>query len=154
MTSAEPTGLLTHSRHQKDVVVDAERDQVDADESEDQKPRVASRPTDNMVQDHRPESQGTAREVLARRTRGRHAVDLPWAPSAFSVARKFDAPVVPMHLSGPWSALFHFFDRFSSELRDVTLFHELLNKQGGRVRLTMGPPVAPVESWLRCFRLC
>lgn len=48
-----------------------------------------------------------------------------------------------MHLSGPWSTLFHFFDRFSSELRDVTLFHELLNKQGGRFRLTIGPPVAP-----------
>ncbi len=79
---------------------------------------------------------------LARRTHGRHAVDPLWAPSAFSVARRYEATVVPMHLAGPWPTLFHFFDRFSEELRDVTLFHELLNKVGGRFRLTIGPPIA------------
>ena len=39
--------------------------------------------------------------------------------------------------------MFHFFNRFSNELRDVTVFHELLNKQGGRYRLTVGPIIAP-----------
>ena len=79
---------------------------------------------------------------LARRAPGKGLADLPWAPSAFSVARKYEAPVLPLHLDGPWSALFHFFDRFSGELRDITLFHELLNKRGRRFRLLVGAPVA------------
>jgi putative hemolysin len=67
--------------------------------------------------------------------------DLPWATSAFSVARRYDAPVLPMHLAGPWSTLFHLFDRVSSELRDITLFHELLNKRGKAFTLTIGHPI-------------
>jgi putative hemolysin len=88
---------------------------------------------------------------LARRTLGpigrggRRLSDPPWAPSAFSVARKYDAPILPMHLAGPWSSLFHFFDGFSGELRDITLFHELLNKRGRRFRLTIGEPVAAAD---------
>jgi putative hemolysin len=82
---------------------------------------------------------------LARRTPGGGLLDPPWAASAFSLARKFEAPIVPICLAGPWSSLFHFFDRFSGELRDITLFHELLNKRGGRFRLLIGHPVAPSE---------
>lgn len=78
---------------------------------------------------------------LARRTKGRQAADTPWAPGAFTVARKFAAPILPMHLEGPWSTLFHFFDGFSEELRDVTLFHNMLNKAGGHFTLTIGPVI-------------
>jgi putative hemolysin len=46
-------------------------------------------------------------------------------------------------LAGPWSTLFHFFDGRSKELRDITVFHELLNKRGGRFRLTVGPIIDP-----------
>jgi putative hemolysin len=80
---------------------------------------------------------------LARRRPDGRLADPPWAPSAVSLARKYEAPVVPVHVAGPWSAMFHFFNRFSSELRDVTLFHELLNKQGRAFALTVGRPVAP-----------
>ena len=79
---------------------------------------------------------------LARR-RGGVLADPAWASSAFSVARRYGASILPMHLNGPPSSLFHFFDRFSGELRDVTLFHELLNKRGKAFRLTIGPPVPP-----------
>jgi putative hemolysin len=79
---------------------------------------------------------------LSRR-RGGVLTDLPWAGSALSVARKYDAPILPMHLAGPWSTLFHFFDGFSGELRDITLFHELLNKRGKAFTLTVGHPVRP-----------
>ena len=48
-----------------------------------------------------------------------------------------------MHLAGPSSTLFHIFDRVSTELRDVTLFHELLNKRRARYRLRVGPLVSP-----------
>ena len=79
---------------------------------------------------------------LARRGADGVIADPAWAPSAFSVARKYEATVVPLHLSGPRSDLFHFFDRFSGELRDITLFHELLNKRGKAFHLIVGHPVA------------
>ncbi len=69
--------------------------------------------------------------------------DKDWMPSAVSLARKYDAPVLPVHVAGPWSALFHFFHGVSDELRDVTLFHELLNKRGRAFSLICGPPIAP-----------
>lgn len=80
---------------------------------------------------------------LARRQPDGSLSDPLWQPSAMSLARKYEAPVVPMNLDGPWSSLFHFFDRFSGELRDITLFHELLNKRGQTFRLTVGPSIAP-----------
>jgi putative hemolysin len=78
---------------------------------------------------------------LARRGRDGVIADPAWAPSAFSAARKYEATVVPLHLSGPRSSLFHFFDGFSGELRDITLFHELLNKRGKAFRLIVGHAV-------------
>ncbi|HXQ46843.1 MAG TPA: acyltransferase, partial [Caulobacteraceae bacterium] len=48
-------------------------------------------------------------------------------------------------LKGPHPTLFHFFDRFSAELRDITLFHELLNKRGDRFDLAFGPRIPPEE---------
>ncbi|HEV7386739.1 MAG TPA: 1-acyl-sn-glycerol-3-phosphate acyltransferase [Phenylobacterium sp.] len=80
---------------------------------------------------------------LARRQPDGTLRDPPWAPSAVSLARKYETPIVPMHVAGPWSGLFHFFNRFSAELRDVTLFHELLNKQGRAFAITAGAPIAP-----------
>lgn len=67
--------------------------------------------------------------------------DEPWQPTAVSLARKFSAPLIPIHVDGPWSTLFHVFDRFSGELRDITLFHELLNKKGGAFRVVVGEPI-------------
>ena len=67
--------------------------------------------------------------------------DPEWAPTAASLARKYDAPVVPMHVTGPYSRLFHTFDRFSQELRDVTLFHELLNKESRPFGVDVGLPI-------------
>jgi len=80
---------------------------------------------------------------LARRAAGGTLSDPPWAPSAVSIARKYAAPVLPIHMTGPSSGLFHFFNRFSSELRDITLFHEMLNKRGRKFGLTIGPLIPP-----------
>lgn len=80
---------------------------------------------------------------LARVGPGGVVTDPEWAQTAASLARKYNAPVVPMHVAGPTSRLFHFFDRFSQELRDVTLFHELLNKTGKPFHLTVGRPIPP-----------
>jgi putative hemolysin len=78
---------------------------------------------------------------LARRSTDGQLTDPEWAPTAVSLARKYQAPVVPIHVAGPESRLFHFFDRFSGELRDVTLFHEMLNKAGRPFQLIVGPTI-------------
>lgn len=95
---------------------------------------------------------------LARRDAQGRLSDPPWQPTAFSLAQKYRAPLIPMHLSGPESLWFHTFNRFSQELRDITLFHEFLNKAGKRFDLTVGPPIAAeatqgVETGLLCERL-
>lgn len=69
--------------------------------------------------------------------------DPDWMSSAVSIARKNHAPIVPIHMTGPWSFWFHFFDRFSKELRDITLFKELLNKKGQLFTLSAGPAIPP-----------
>ena len=69
--------------------------------------------------------------------------DPDWAPTAVSLARKYAAPIVPVHMTGPTSALFHLFDRFSRGLRDITLFHEMLNKTDKPFHLIVGRPIPP-----------
>ncbi len=80
---------------------------------------------------------------LSRRQPDGTLLDPTWMPSAASLARKYDAPVLPIHVAGPWSAMFHFFHGFSEELRDITLFHELLNKRGRAFELIVGSPIPP-----------
>ena len=80
---------------------------------------------------------------LARVARDGSVTDPDWAPAAASLARKYGAPIVPVHVSGPYSRLFHAFDRVSQELRDITLFHELLNKRKQPFHLKVGKPVPP-----------
>lgn len=70
--------------------------------------------------------------------------DPDWAATAASLARKYEAPVIPIHVAGPTSRLFHLFDKVSQELRDITLFHELLNKKGRAFDLIVGRPIPPL----------
>lgn len=79
---------------------------------------------------------------LARMRQGL-LTDPEWMPTAASLARKYDVPILPCHMAGPFSLWFHSFAAFSAELRDITLFHELLNKQGKTYRLTFGPLIPP-----------
>jgi putative hemolysin len=80
---------------------------------------------------------------LSRVARDGSLTDPEWAATAASLSRKYDAPVVPIHVAGPNSTLFHLFDRVSPELRDITLFHELLNKKRTAFQLKVGKPVPP-----------
>lgn len=63
----------------------------------------------------------------------------PWLPTAINLARRHDAPIVPLHIGACNSTLFYALSQLSSELRDITLFHELLNKRHRRFRLSFGP---------------
>jgi putative hemolysin len=87
--------------------------------------------------------------AIATPDRGHRLTDPPWQSTAVSLARKHGAVVTPAHMAGPWSRMFNEFHRFSKtlpfskELRDITLFHELLNKAGQRFDVTFGPPIPP-----------
>lgn len=72
--------------------------------------------------------------------------DPEWMPTAASLARKYELPILPVHMSGPYSFWFHTFSKVSAELRDITLFHELLNKQGKTYTLTFGPLIPPAHA--------
>jgi putative hemolysin len=82
---------------------------------------------------------------LSRVAKNGSLTDPEWAQTAASLARKYDAPVVPIHVAGPDSTLFHLFDRVSEELRDITLFHELLNKKKAAFQLKVGKAIPPAR---------
>jgi putative hemolysin len=67
----------------------------------------------------------------------------PWLASGAMMARKFDLPVVPLHVTARNSVLFYLFDRIHPTLRDITLFHEVLNKKHQRYRIAVGPAIDP-----------
>ena len=75
----------------------------------------------------------------------RGLIDKPWESSAAMLARKYGAPIVPVRIKARNSFLYYFFARVNSELRDITLFHELLNKKGQIFRLTFGEAIAPAN---------
>ena len=64
----------------------------------------------------------------------------PWQSTAVSLAHRYDCPVIPMHIRGRNSWLYYLFYILHDELRDMTLFRELLNKQGQRYQLTLTAP--------------
>lgn len=66
-----------------------------------------------------------------------------WLPSVAIFARKYDCPIVPAHIEARNSWLYYWFWKLNTELRDITLFHELLNKKGKTYKITFGPPIAP-----------
>lgn len=79
---------------------------------------------------------------LAKR-RGARLHERPWMASAAMLARKFDLPVIPIHLQARNSALFYLFDAIHPTLRDITLFHETLNKDRQPYEIRVGEPVSP-----------
>jgi putative hemolysin len=68
----------------------------------------------------------------------------PWQPSAVSLARRTGFPVLPVHIVARNSALFYLMSRISTDLRDITVFHELLNKKGASFAVTFGEPIEAV----------
>jgi putative hemolysin len=78
---------------------------------------------------------------LAKR-RGLQLHERPWMPSAAMIARKFDLPVIPVNICARNSWLFYLFDAIHPTLRDITLFHETLNKDRQPYRVAIGEPVS------------
>ena len=63
----------------------------------------------------------------------------PWQSSAITLARKQNVPILPVNVQSRNSGLFYWFANWNTELRDMTVFHELLNKRGKTFRIRFGP---------------
>jgi putative hemolysin len=66
-----------------------------------------------------------------------------WFPTVVGLARKQDATVIPLNIEAKNSWLYYLFCNLNPELRDITLFHELLNKRHSAFRMRFGKPIAP-----------
>lgn len=80
---------------------------------------------------------------LAAMSDEKQLVEQDWLPSVAIFARKYRCPIVPVHIEMRNSWLYYWFWKLNTELRDITLFHELLNKKGKTYKLTFGKPIAP-----------
>lgn len=80
---------------------------------------------------------------LAAMSENKTLVEQEWLTSVAIFARKYDCPVVPAHIDMRNSWLYYWFWKLSTELRDITLFHELLNKKQKTYRLTFGAQIEP-----------
>lgn len=67
----------------------------------------------------------------------------PWLSTTVSLARRYGAPIIPLRISSRNSWLYYSLAQVSNELRDITVFNELLNKRYARVGLTFGAPIDP-----------
>lgn len=68
-----------------------------------------------------------------------------WAPTAVSLARKFEAPVIPLGLKQRMSIMFYALGQVHEELKHMTVFHELLAKKHARYGLKFAAPVTPLD---------
>ena len=81
---------------------------------------------------------------LAKR-RGLRLHERPWMASAAMIARKFDLDVIPVNVRARNSWIFYLFDLLHPSLRDITLFHETLNKGRQPYRINIGRPIRAAE---------
>ena len=67
----------------------------------------------------------------------------PWQATAFAMAGKRGAPIVPMHIAGHNSLLYYLSWFVNRELKDMTLFREVINKREGSYRIDVGEAFEP-----------
>jgi len=72
-------------------------------------------------------------------------VEQAWMPTAVGLAKKFDAPVIPLGIRQRMSLLFYALGQVSEELKHMTVFHELLAKRGAHYCVAFGERVAPAD---------
>lgn len=73
--------------------------------------------------------------------RRRRIVEPEWSPTGVSIARRFDAPIIPMGVTQRMPLAYYVLAHIHEELRDITLFHGLLNQRGAHYRLAFDEPI-------------
>lgn len=73
----------------------------------------------------------------------RGLIEQSWETSAATVAKKYEVPIIPLRIQARNSGMYYLFSRLNGELRDITLFREMLNKKHRLFRMTFGNIIAP-----------
>lgn len=84
-----------------------------------------------------------AGEVAHVRFGRRGVTDSPWNPAVARLAQRAGAIAVPLYFPGSNSPVFQIAGMLHPALRTLQLGRELLNKQGRRILIRVGRPVAP-----------
>ncbi|MEO1702997.1 MAG: 1-acyl-sn-glycerol-3-phosphate acyltransferase [Pseudomonadota bacterium] len=67
----------------------------------------------------------------------------PWQATGIQLAKRYNVPIIPMNMQARNSWLFYLLAHRNPELRDMTVFHELLNKKGKTFEMTIGQSIQP-----------
>ncbi len=67
----------------------------------------------------------------------------PWQPTALNLAQKYQALVMPIHITGHNTFFYYTTWYINTELKDITLFREFLNKKNKKYCITIGEPFIP-----------
>jgi putative hemolysin len=69
----------------------------------------------------------------------------PWMTTVAALPKRYKCPIIPAHLVSRNSWLYYWFNNIDEELRNMTLFHELMNKKGQTFDFKIGPPIAHTD---------
>ena len=65
-----------------------------------------------------------------------------WTTTDANLAQRYGVPVLPAHIRARNSWLYYLLYVLNDELKDMTLFRELLNKEGQPYRIRVGAPMS------------
>jgi len=71
--------------------------------------------------------------------------DRDWEKTPIALAKKYDFPLIPVHISGRNSWFFYFASYTNKQLRDVSQLNELLNKRDHKIHIKIGKPIHHFE---------
>ena len=75
--------------------------------------------------------------------KGMHLYERPWITTIIKLSKKFNAPIIPFHMSATNSLLFYFLEIANTELKDISLFKELINKRNLKYNIKFGKRIEP-----------
>ena len=69
----------------------------------------------------------------------------PWLNTIVKLSKKYNAPIIPFHMDGHNSLFYYFLDIFNEELKNISLFSELVNKEEFKYTITFGQQIDPLD---------
>lgn len=75
--------------------------------------------------------------------KGIYLYERPWITTIIKLSKKFNAPIIPFHMSATNSLLFYILEIVNTELKDISLFRELINKKDFKYNIKFGKLIEP-----------
>ena len=69
----------------------------------------------------------------------------PWLNTIVKLSKKYNPPIIPIHMDGQNSLFYYFLDIFNEELKNISLFSELVNKEEFKYTITFGRQIDPLD---------